>query len=392
MEDAVAARQAANRPGLPFARRQRDRFQANISQSLGENWGNLYLTGSITSYWNTAGSRALVQAGYNNFARLGDVNLNYGVAYARQRNDGTGKTEDRVLISLSLALNRNVNAPRMTANLVQASAAGSSHTSGQVSLSGTFGADNQLNYNANLSLVPGADSFGLGAGYRARFASLSASASKGGQFSQFSFGASGGLVVHPGGVTLANQLGDTVGIVEARDAKGAAISSASGIRIDGAGYAVVPYLVPYRLNEVSIDPQGLPIDIELKTTSQQIAPRANSVVMLKFDTVSGQGVMITARFLDGSPVPFGAEVFNATQAAIGLVGQDGRIFLRGIPDAGVLRIKWGDSSDSKCDLNYRLPASNQKNGALLVLESLCRTDNGVSTIAGPTPRIVALPV
>ena len=62
------------------------------------------------------------------------------------------------------------------------------------------------------------------------------------------------VVVHPGGVTLANQMTDTIGIVEAIGAEGARVTNNVGTTIDRSGYAVLPFLMPYRLNSVNIDP------------------------------------------------------------------------------------------------------------------------------------------
>lgn len=391
MEDVLAVREAPD-AASPFIGRQRDRLAANVSQSLGGGWGNVYLTGSVMSYWNRAGSRTQVQAGYSNVAPLGKVDLNYGLTYGHQRNDTTGQSEDRVLLSLSLALSRSMDAPRLTASLGRDRLDGHSRPIGQLSLAGTLGNEREFGYNANLNLGQGGNFFGVGAGYRAAFATFSASGGKGDGYGQVSFGASGGLVMHPGGVTLANRLGDTIGLVEAPGAKGAVVGSGSGVRIDGAGHAVVPYLAPYRLNEVSIDPGGLALDIEMKNTAVRVAPQANAVVMLKFETVSGQGVMFTARLPDGSPVPFGASVLDEKQREIGIAGQGGQIYLRGIADGGSLLARWGSSSNDQCRFDYRLPASSRPAEPVIQLAALCRTGVPGTIVAEPEPRITALPV
>ena len=62
--------------------------------------------------------------------------------------------------------------------------------------------------------------------------------------------------------------------------------------MDSRGYGVLPYLTPYRLNEVAIDPKGISADVELKTTSQQVAPHAGAVVMLSYATVTGHSALI----------------------------------------------------------------------------------------------------
>ena len=379
IQDAMEARQAANSSLGPFSiARQRDRFQVNLSQNLGDGWGSLFLSGSTTSYWSLGSTLTQIQAGYNTVIKLHDNSVNFGLSYSRQRNDSTGQTDNRMLATVSFALGRHLDAPHVTANLIEDQASGSSQTSGQVSLSGTLGRDNEYNYQADVNMAPGADSASLGGGYRAPFATLAATASHGTGFTQFSLGASGGLVIHPGGVTLANQLGDTIGIVEAHDAKGGTVSSGAGVRIDGAGYAVLPYLMPYRMNDVSINPEGVPANVELTTTSQQVAPRANAVVMLKYETVSGQAVLITALLPDGSVVPFGASVFDANQVALGQVGQFGEIYLRGIPNTGIIQVRWGDSADRQCELNYKFPDKFSKTLPIIKIKSICTILNYVN--------------
>ena len=396
MGDALDARRimASGSLGAPAAPRQQNRLAVNVSQSLGGPWGSLYLTGSITSYWNWAGTRTQAQAGYSNAIPLGGLNLNYALSYGRQRDDATRQTEDRILLSLSMALGRSLDAPRMTASLTSDRSEGQARTGGRVSLAGTLGEEQDFSYSANLNLSDDETSFGVGAGYRTPFAMLSASASKGNSFNQVSLGASGGLVIHSGGITLANQLGDTIGIVEAKGAKGLAIGSASGARVDGAGYAIVPYLVPYRRNEVILDPRGSAFDVDLTNTAQQIVPRANAAALLKFATVSGQAVVISARLTDGSPVPFGAEVLDEAGVEVGLVGQNGQVFLRGTSQTGELLLTWGTSNASKCRLHYRLPdkASSGPPPPVVKLEALCRSTRPTTILAEPEPRITPLPV
>lgn len=141
MRDAMEAREAV-RQGLDpqSVPRQRNRFQVNVTQSLGPGWGNLYLSGSATDYWNRETSVLQLQAGYGNVARMGKYDLNYGLSYARQRDQATGRTNDRVLLTLSAALGERTNAPQLAMNLARDQAGGRGRTSGRVALNGTLGA------------------------------------------------------------------------------------------------------------------------------------------------------------------------------------------------------------------------------------------------------------
>src|SRR5580692_3740187 len=142
---------------------------------------------------------------------------------------------------------------------------------------------------------------------------------------------------------------DTIGVIEAVGAEGARVTNTIGTTINASGYAVLPFLTPYRLNSVNIDPgDTVSPDVEFKSTSESIAPRLNSVVLIRFQTVGGRAILISAHMADGSVVPFGASVYDEKGSEVGLAGQDGGIYLRGIADAGILTAQWGDATDQKC--------------------------------------------
>jgi outer membrane usher protein len=243
---------------------------------------------------------------------------------------------------------------------------------GQEVVNGTWGDTNQLSYSASASQSAGEDSYTASGQYRGSYASVSASASAGNGFSQQSLGASGGLVVHPGGITLANQMTDTLGIVEAIGAEGARVTNNIGTTINHSGYAVLPFLMPYRQNSINIDPDdAVSPDVEFKSTSESIAPRLNSVVMIRFETVGGRAILITGHLADGSVVPFGASVYDAQGSEVGLTGQDGGMYLRGIAESGTLTARWGDASDQKCSFKYQLPPKHQGDGPFVRIDARC---------------------
>jgi outer membrane usher protein len=167
-------------------------------------------------------------------------------------------------------------------------------------------------------------------------------------------------------------------VVDAQDAKGARITNSSGVRVDRFGYAVIPYLTPYSLNTVEIDPKGIPLDVEFKSTSQQVAPRANSVVMIHFGTVSGRAAVIGARLPNGAPLPFGASVYDAKGASVGAIGQNSRIFVRGVADEGALTVKWGDAADEQCAFGYQLPPKGEDRGAYAHIDAVCGSTSEVA--------------
>ncbi|WP_323120877.1 fimbria/pilus outer membrane usher protein [Burkholderia alba] len=383
MRDALLARsRVAEGQDVRTVDRQRNQVQLTLNQRFGGRWGNVYVVGSSLDYWNRGGTTTQFQVGYNNVLNAFGNTLTYTLSASRQRDGLSGQMNNQIFASVSLPLGRGAHAPTLAFGVTNNSVGG---TSEQMMLNGSAFDDNALSYGVNVNRSPGTTTGGGNAQYRGTYATVSGSASGGSGFSQYSAGLSGAVVAHPGGVTLANDLGETIGIVEAKDAKGARITNAPGVHVDARGYAVIPYLTPYSLNTVELDPKGLPLDVELKATSAQIAPRANSVVMIRFATVSGRSAVISARQPDGAPLPFGATVVNDRGVDVGAVGQGGRIFVRGVGDAGALQVKWGDGANERCLFDYRLPPKHDKALSYVQIETVCRAAGIAAAVPDAAP-------
>jgi len=358
LNDAMLARdQAKQGLGSVGVWRQRNRASLTVSQQFGNGGGSLNLTASAATYWNRSGSDVNYSFGYSNTFR----NVSYSVSAARQRN-GRGEASTLFLVNLSIPLGRTRPVTLMS-NFIRDTRG---TTQVQTRLSGSVGVDNDFSYGLNVNNDSGSGrsqtSGGANAMYRAPYAELSGSVGASADYQQFSFGARGAVVAHPGGVTLSQPLSETFGIVEAPGAAGARITNVSGVRVDRRGYAVVPYLTPYALNAVELDPKGLSMDVELKETSQQIAPRAGAVPLLKFKTVTGRSAVIRARLADGTPLPFGATVQDDSGKDVGVVGQASRVLVRGMKDKGELVVTWGNDGNARCKIAYELPVREKSRG------------------------------
>jgi outer membrane usher protein len=373
--DAQTSRQAALAGASPdTVQRARSQWEINVSQTLPRRWGNFYLTASVRDFWNAAGTSTQFQGGYTNHFRFSGTSLSYSVAMARQTNTQTGKPDSRMQVNFSLPLGHSLHSPMVSTNFNQ-DTDGDVRTRGAMeSINGTVGENNQLSYSATASQSSDSDAYTASGQYRGNYASVSASISEGSGYSQQSLGTTGGLVVHPGGITLSNQMTDTIGIVEALGAEGAHVTNSIGTVINRSGYAVLPFLMPYRLNTINIDPdEAVSADVEFKSTSESVAPRLNSVVMIRFQTVGGRAILITAHLADGSVVPFGATVYDEKGGEVGLAGQDGGIYLRGIADSGGLTARWGEAPDQQCAFSYQLPPQHKADGPFVRIDSICRS-------------------
>lgn len=374
LPDAVTLRELDQRNlGSVMNGTRRGRLQAMISQSLPQGYGNFYLSGSTQDYWNRGGRDTQFQAGYNNSYKR----ITYGVSAARQLNIGSGKWENRVMLTVGIPLGRVPQAPFSTTSLQTQS---SGVTSLQETVGGTLGSDNALSYSVNVAHGSGGGlasttSVGGSTSYIAPMVTVTGNASKASNYSQVGAGISGGVVAYAGGVSFMPTMSDTLAIVEADGAAGAHVSNANGLRVDPWGHAVVPNLMPFSRNRIEIEPKDLPLNVELKSTMQQIAPTSGAVVKVKFDTESaGRAAILQVKMEDGKPLPFGAEVFDASGQSAGTVAQGGRIIARGLTgDSGVLTAKWGAGADETCLFAYTLPKPlESKAHAYLHADAACR--------------------
>ena len=88
-----------------------------------------------------------------------------------------------------------------------------------------------------------------------------------------------------------------------------------------------------------------------------------------FDTRIGVRALLTVT-RGNQPVPFGAVVRETQSVVTSMVGDDGQIYLSGLPLEGELLIQWGNGMQSQCRAHYRLSPESQ-NQAITMAGASC---------------------
>ena len=237
---------------------------------------------------------------------------------------------------------------------------GQADASKSLSYSG-YNQESQLNYSLTQSQTGNYDSSSASLNVPHRFGSLGASfSSSTGGNQQTGLSASGGLVLHSGGVILAPTLGDTFAIVEVPKGEGAGVLG-SKARINSSGYGVVPYLSPYYLNDVQISLEGASNELDMENASQKVAPVEGSIVRLKFNATSGRPLLIVLQASNGVRVSIGATVTDSLGNDVGTVGQGSRALVRVQKPKDRLKVVWGDKPEETCWLDYALDEKQTAN-------------------------------
>lgn len=316
--------------------RQKNGMTFTVNQNLPEGWGGFYLSGRISDYWDRAGTEKQYQLSYNNM--YGRLSWAVGAQRVYTPDKDGHRRDDRVSLNFSYPLWFGEN---RTANLTSNTVFNNSHFgSSQVGVNGSLDRENNLNYGvATTTSTGGQHDVALNGSYRTPWTTLSASYSQGEGYRQSGLGASGTLVAHQEGIVFSPETGSTLALIEAKNAAGASLPGSPGTRIDRNGYAILPYLRPYRINAVEIDPKGSNDDIAFDRTVAQVVPWEGSVVKVTFGTTVQNTLTVLARQANNAPLPFGASIYDARDREIGVVGQGSMLFINSA-DIQRATVKW----------------------------------------------------
>jgi outer membrane usher protein len=109
---------------------------------------------------------------------------------------------------------------------------------------------------------------------------------------------------------------------------------------NGSGMALVPGLLPYQANQLTIDPVELPFDIEIQSVREIAVPYARSGLLVDFPVHRSRNALVLLRQFDGSVIPAGARVTVAPGEQSFLVGKRGEAYLMDLSDSNELSVQW----------------------------------------------------
>lgn len=324
---------------------QRWRAAMALQQRL-PGTGRLSLRASAGEQWGSALGNSEYNVGYYNNLR----SLSYGVTLGREYR-GNGQAVSTLTLTASLPL--GVQRRGSLSTSMNRDSEGRATTN--VRWSATAGEDGQWGYGLSSVYqegVQGGAGFDANLVHRSSSGELSGAVAQRQESRQFAIGARGSVVGHPGGVLLAQPLGESFAIVHAPFAEAARIQQHPSVRLNAKGFAVVPSLSPYSVNTVDIDPKGMSQDVELQISGQSVVPRAGAATLLHYPTRSGKLLLIEARDGQGQTLPFGAQIFDVQGEEVGMVGQGSRLHLRSAAGQGRVKVSWGTRADTSCWLDY----------------------------------------
>ncbi|WP_225378473.1 fimbria/pilus outer membrane usher protein [Escherichia coli] len=367
-------------------RRRRSAWQMSLSQSLGD-FGSLSLSGTREDYWNSDRVMNRLMAGYS--TSLGQVSL--GVSYSIDHMSGASARYEKE--NRQLALNMSVPLSIFSGN--------ASRNMPYLNYYASQDQDHRINHNVGVSGNIGESQWGYslsenwgnqgqhsatsaGLNYDGGRGAFGVSHTQSARSRNTNFSASGGVVAHPHGVTLSRTLGNSMALVSTQGVSGVPVMNGGGITTDYFGYAVVPYLQNYRDNAISLDPTGLPDDVTVNDTSRRVTPTKGALVMAEYKVRTGRQALMLLTRPGGKIVPFGAIAsLEGEDDITGMVGDNGQLYISGLPEKGHLNVSWGRSAEQRCAVDFKMPVK-QEGIPVTEMAAVCRPQAG-GEVAQLTP-------
>lgn len=204
--------------------------------------------------------------------------------------------------------------------------------------------------------------------YQSNYQSYHFSGSQSENTYNLNFSTNGAIVLHSDGITLAPRLGRTFALVNTQGITGIKTSSSSMSETDIFGNLILNNITPYQKNSIKLNAATLPQSAEAEYYSRSVVPTLGAIPKIIFPIKMGYRIM----FKSTVQLPFASKVtvFDAGNNIIyqGLVSENNIIFLSGVSDSGLVKVKWGE--DKQCEFNYKLN-SDEKKKFLIKKETNC---------------------
>lgn len=351
--------------------RLKNRMTLNLSQSLGK-YGSLSLSASQQDYWTTGAVTRNASISHSFSWESIFFSTTFSMDQMQNRNYGHSNNK-QIDLYMSVPLSKFLGGSDPTG----------SSLSYRVSRS-----DNQVSNNVILSgRIPRSDvyyrlggSWGNGDNMSSQTASLSWSGdftnaslgyTRSGDYKTIDYSLSGAAVMYPWGVALGNSSVTNNGAIVVQTSGASGIRSSMGVKTSWLGTALMAPSQTYTENRVDVYPEDLADDIVVAETSKSAVPTKGAVVVLDYTVFKGSQVVFTLKRTNGKPLPFGTIVSlqGAVKENTGIVGEDGRVYMAGVPEKGELTASWG--LDNSCSVSFQIE-SNNENGPVNEISQVCK--------------------
>ncbi len=349
--------------------RQKNRMSVSLSQSLGE-YGSLSLNASQKNYWNNNHTSRSASLSHS----FNWENVSFSTNFSIDKTLGNDNESYNKQLSLYVSVPFSKLVREHSGTLSFSSTKNNHSIRNSTSLSGTIPytrlgyrvggcwGNAQVSSGHNASLIWDSDAIRSAVGY-----------TRNGSGKTFDYSLSGGAVAYPGGIAYGQDSVTERGAIILDTGGISGIRHNRGGKTLWPGTALISSPQLYTDNRVELKYDELPDNIVLGNTSASSTPVKGAVTVLDFTVYRGAQVVFTIKRHDGSYPSFGTivslEGHNDKIENTGIIGENGRVYMPGIPEKGKLKMI---SSQGVCYAEFNLEPHVINGGSIAEVETVCR--------------------
>ncbi len=332
----------------------KEMYTINFSQHFRDLGLSAYLNYNHQTYWNCAANDRYTLTLSRNFD-IGEFR-NLSLSVTGYRNKYNGVNDDGMYLSLSMPWGG----------------------SGSLSYSGSFDRNDNTHQVGYYDRLDNGDSYQLSSGitrnggtasgyytHQGDIAQVNANASyQEGRYSSAGLSLQGGATATLKGAALhrSGMIGGTRMMVDTGGVADIPIGGYGAVtRTNRFGKAVVTDVSSYYRNRVSIDVNKLPENAEATRSVVQATLTEGAIGYRRFEVIAGEKAMAVIRLADGSTPPFGATVQNHKKQDVGIVNDDGNVYLSGINPNEDMTVRWNGRAQCALTLPAQIPQGDVAN-------------------------------
>ncbi|EBD7685559.1 outer membrane usher protein [Salmonella enterica] len=330
----------------------KEMYTITFSQQFSRIGLSAYLSYEHRTYWNSP-----AEDNYNlSLSRYFDIgkmkNIDLSLNLYRDLNDGDDDRGMYLSVSVPWGENDSVGYNGSSSN---------GHYSNNISYYGR--PDLQRNYQLGAGYGSGDSHFNGYYDYLGSLAEVSANAAyQSGEYISVGSSVKGGVTATAEGI-VAHRVGVMGGTRMMVDTDGINNIPVQGngadIYSNRFGKAVITEVNSYNKNQIKVDVNALPDNAESVNSVIQKTLTEGAIGYAKFDVISGLKAMAVIRLADGSFPPFGAEVTDSEAHQVGILSDDGEVYLSGIRPDAIMSVALGDNKKCNIQIPPKLPEVKQ---------------------------------
>lgn len=352
-------------------KRSKKTYSISLDQTLDDGWGRIALDAYWRDYWNSNQSTRQYSLTYSNLWR--DISWSISARRTHYEYDaddssnqydeshyGRSRSQDENRIDLSITIPLKIfdtNASLVTRSGMK----DGKYANSDIGLNGSTD-----NVDYNLSMADDntnrTSTLNAWGAMRTSAVKLTGNYSESNNYRQAGFGASGSAVLWSGGLLTSGSSGTTFVILDSPGVANAVVNGNPAMKTNKSGKVLYPYAAPYRMNNFRLENNDA--DAEVKGNIRHVAPWAGSISYVKYNTDTRKVFVIEAYKSDGQPLPFGAELLDKKNAALGYVSQGSQMYIKADVLPKFIFVKYTqDEKQQKCKVTN--PSESQRNICVL---------------------------